>query len=51
MLFRLAKQVRDEVMKSNPNATVQDITKKSMKYFDDNKSKLTAEYEKLKAKK
>lgn len=50
-LFKLAKTVRDEVMKTNPNASIQDITKKSMKYFDDNKDKLSAEYEKLKASK
>jgi len=52
-LFKLAKAVRDEIMKekANANAPIQEITKKSIKSFDDNKSKWTAEYAKLKAKK
>jgi hypothetical protein len=38
-------------MKANPNASIQDITKKSIKHFDDNKAKWTSEYNKLKTKK
>ena len=48
-LFTLAKNVRDEVTKSNQNATIQDITKKSMKHFDDHIKKYTDEYTKMKA--
>ena len=47
--FKLAKLLRDEAMKSNANASPQDVTKKANKIFDDNKSKWTAEHAKMKA--
>ena len=47
-LFKLAKQVRDDITKSNPNISSSDLTKKAIKYVDDNKSKIIAEYNKLK---
>ena len=46
-LGKVAKMVRDEVMKSNPTASPQEITKKSMKLFDDNLAKYKSEYEKI----
>jgi hypothetical protein len=48
-LFKLAKVVRDEIMSANPNASIQDITKKSIKLFDDKKTFYATEYNKIKA--
>lgn len=50
MLFKLAKMIRDEVMRLIPHASTQYIIKKSMKYFDDNRISLTITYMDLKSK-
>ena len=47
-LFTLAKQVRDDITKSNPNISSQDLTKKAIKHVDDNKAKMIAKYKDLK---
>ncbi len=49
-LFTLAKQIREEITKSNPNISTSDLTKKAMKYVDDNKSKVVSRYNDLKKK-
>ena len=48
-LFSLAKVVRTEAMKSNPNATPKQLTDASIKLFEDKKAKYTKELEALKA--
>jgi hypothetical protein len=47
-LFTLAKQVRDDITKTNPNISAADLTKKAIKYVDDNKSKIISKYQTLK---
>ena len=49
VMFKLAAMVRDEIIKTNPNTSIQEITKKAIKLFDDNIKKYTEEYNKLKA--
>ena len=49
-LFTLAKQIRDEITKSNPSISTQELTKKAMKYVDDNKPKIISRYNELKKK-
>jgi len=49
-LFTLAKQIRDDITKSDPNISTQDLTKKAIKYADDNKSKIISRYNALKNK-
>lgn len=48
MIFKLAKIIRNNVIEKNPNASVDDITKKTIEEFNKNKSKYTTEYQKLK---
>ena len=48
-LFSLAKSVRDDASKANPNATPKQLTDASIKLFDSNKGKYTKELESLKA--
>jgi hypothetical protein len=48
MLFKLAKAIRGEVMEANPWLSAKDLTDKSIKAFDENKSKWFIEYNNLK---
>ena len=48
MIIKLAKIIRDSVIESDPKASVDDITKKTMEEFSNNKSKYTVVYQKLK---
>ena len=46
----LAKVIRDEVIKANPqNIKIEEITEKAKKLFDSNPSKWKTEYNKIKA--
>ena len=51
VLMKLAKAIRNEVSKAKPNISVKELTNDSIKHFDANKTKWTAEYNKLKAEK
>lgn len=46
-LFKLAKIVRDEVIKNYPNASIQDITNKIIEHINNNISKYRSEYDNL----
>ena len=47
-LLTLVKMIRTTVIEKNPNASVDDITKKTIEEFNKNKSKYVTEYQKLK---
>ncbi len=47
IVMKLASNIRKEVEASNPNISPQELTKRTIKLFDDNKAKYTSEYNKL----
>ena len=48
-VLKLAKIVKDETSKSNPNLSPMDLAKKTNDHFDKNKEKFKKEFEKLKS--